>query len=237
MKKLLLPAMLATALVGCGQAEQEDEGVILSTIEQKASYGFGRQVGEQMMQVKSSQDVDVDLDAVIAGIRDTFSGTQSRLTEEEIGAAFTELQHRAQAKVEEANQAAKKVADDFLAENAKKDGVIEVEPGLQYQVLSSGSGGDKPKPEDTVKTHYHGTLIDGTVFDSSVDRGEPISFPVGGVIPGWTKALQLMSVGDKWKLFIHPDLAYGERAAGSIPPNSLLIFEVELLGINEEEGE
>ena len=121
----------------------------------------------------------------------------------------------------------------FLAENAKKDGVKTTASGLQYLVIKSGTGAT-PKLTDGVKVHYHGTLINGTVFDSSVERGQPISFPVGGVIPGWTEALQLMKVGDKWKLFIPAKLAYGEQSPSpAIPPNSVLIFEVELLGIEQ----
>lgn len=121
----------------------------------------------------------------------------------------------------------------FLAENAKKEGVKTTASGLQYKVLKSGTG-PSPKATDGVKVHYHGTLINGTVFDSSVERGEPISFPVGGVIPGWVEALQLMKVGDKWKLFIPAKLAYGEQSPSpQIPPNSVLLFEVELLGIEK----
>jgi FKBP-type peptidyl-prolyl cis-trans isomerase FklB len=121
----------------------------------------------------------------------------------------------------------------FLAENAKKDGVNTTATGLQYKIIKSGAG-DSPKPTDTVKVHYHGTLIDGTVFDSSVQRGEPISFPVTGVIPGWVEALQLMKVGDKWQLFIPAKLAYGEQSPTPvIAPNSVLIFEVELLAIQK----
>jgi FKBP-type peptidyl-prolyl cis-trans isomerase FklB len=123
--------------------------------------------------------------------------------------------------------------DQFLAENAKKGDVKTTASGLQYLVLKSGSGAS-PKLTDGVKVHYHGTLINGTVFDSSVERGEPISFPVGGVIPGWVEALQLMKVGDKWKLFIPARLAYGEQSPSpQIPPNSVLLFEVELLGIEK----
>jgi FKBP-type peptidyl-prolyl cis-trans isomerase FklB len=121
----------------------------------------------------------------------------------------------------------------FLAENAKKEGVKTTASGLQYKVIKSGTG-ESPKSTDTVKVHYHGTLIDGTVFDSSVQRGEPISFPVTGVIPGWVEALQLMKVGDKWQLFIPARLAYGERSPSPvIGPNSTLIFEVELLSIEK----
>ena len=121
----------------------------------------------------------------------------------------------------------------FLAANAKKDGVTTTASGLEYKVIKSGAG-ESPKPDDKVKVHYHGTLIDGTVFDSSVQRGEPIVFPVGAVIPGWVEALQLMKVGDKWQLFIPARLAYGEESpTPTIPPNSVLIFEVELLGIEK----
>jgi FKBP-type peptidyl-prolyl cis-trans isomerase FklB len=128
-----------------------------------------------------------------------------------------------------------KVGADFLAANSKKPGVISLPNGIQYEVLASGpAGGPKPKLTDKVKTHYHGTLIDGKVFDSSVQRGEPISFGLGQVIKGWQESLQLMSVGDKWRIFLPYNMAYGERGAGaSIPPYATLIFEVELLGINE----
>ncbi|MBK8700284.1 MAG: FKBP-type peptidyl-prolyl cis-trans isomerase [Saprospiraceae bacterium] len=131
---------------------------------------------------------------------------------------------------------AAKAGTDFLAANAKKPGVISLPNGIQYEILASGpAGGPKPLLTDKVKTHYHGTLIDGKVFDSSVQRGEPISFPLNGVIRGWQEALQLMSVGDKWRIYLPYNMAYGERGAGgSIPPYSALIFEVELLGINEQ---
>ena len=125
------------------------------------------------------------------------------------------------------------VGETFLAENARKAGVTTTASGLQYKVIQSGTG-ESPKLTDTVKVHYHGTLIDGTVFDSSVQRGRPISFPVGGVIPGWVEALQLMKVGDKWQLFIPANLAYGDQSPSpAIPPHSVLIFEVELLGIEK----
>ena len=130
------------------------------------------------------------------------------------------------------NSSPKPDGETFLAANAKQEGVTTTASGLQYKVLKSGTG-ESPKLTDTVKVHYHGTLIDGTVFDSSVQRGQPISFPVGGVIPGWVEALQLMKVGDKWRLFIPARLAYGDQSPSpAIPPNSVLIFEVELLGID-----
>lgn len=123
------------------------------------------------------------------------------------------------------------VGTEFLAKNATRDGVITTASGLQYQVLQQGTGQQHPTATDTVEVHYHGTLIDGTVFDSSVERGEPISFPLNRVIPGWTEGVQLMHVGDKVRFFIPPELGYGNRSAGKIPPGSVLIFDVELLAI------
>jgi peptidylprolyl isomerase len=127
----------------------------------------------------------------------------------------------------------KKEGDSFLANNKNEEGVTETSSGLQYKVLTAGESENKPSASDRVKVHYHGTLLDGTVFDSSVDRNEPISFGLNQVIKGWTEGLQLMSVGDKYRLFIPSSLGYGNRAAGKITPGSVLIFDVELLGINE----
>uniref|UniRef100_UPI003561F855 FKBP-type peptidyl-prolyl cis-trans isomerase n=2 Tax=Pseudomonas TaxID=286 RepID=UPI003561F855 len=118
----------------------------------------------------------------------------------------------------------------FLAENAKRDGITVLASGLQYEVLNTGTGA-MPTHEDTIRAHYHGTLIDGTVFDSSYDRGQPAEFPVGGVIAGWTEALQLMNAGSKWRLYVPSELAYGEQGVGSIPPHSVLVFDVELLDV------
>jgi FKBP-type peptidyl-prolyl cis-trans isomerase FklB len=133
----------------------------------------------------------------------------------------------------EAQQKAEAAAAEgraFLAENAKRDGVVVLESGLQYEVLSAGDGA-KPTREDSVRTHYHGTLIDGSVFDSSYQRGQPAEFPVGGVIAGWTEALQLMNAGSKWRLYVPSELAYGAQGVGSIPPHSTLVFDVELLDV------
>ena len=138
---------------------------------------------------------------------------------------------KAEAKAKVAGDKNLKEGETFLAENAKKDGVKSTASGLQYKVLKSGSGAT-PKSSDEVKVHYHGKLIDGTVFDSSVDRGEPVTFPVTGVIPGWVEALQLMKVGDKWQIYLPSKLAYGAQGAGGkIGPNAVLVFDVELLGI------
>ncbi len=135
-----------------------------------------------------------------------------------------------QAEAQQKAEAAAAEGRAFLAENAKRDGVVVLESGLQYEVLSAGDGA-KPTREDSVRTHYHGTLIDGSVFDSSYQRGQPAEFPVGGVIAGWTEALQLMNAGSKWRLYVPSELAYGAQGVGSIPPHSTLVFDVELLDV------
>jgi FKBP-type peptidyl-prolyl cis-trans isomerase len=145
-------------------------------------------------------------------------------------AALVAVQQKARAAAAAAGEKQQAATAEFLAKNKLRQGVTATASGLQYEVLVKGNG-PKPKATDTVEVHYHGTLLDGTVFDSSVERGQPVQFPVTGVIPGWIEALQLMSVGDKWKLFIPPSLGYGAQAAGKIPPNSLLIFEVQLISI------
>jgi len=199
-----------------------------NTIELRASYGVGRQMGEQL----ASNPFDgVDADAVAQGVIDALSGKDSQVARPDLEEAFRTIGTRMQEKQAQQAKAQAKVGELFLAENAKKDGITVTESGLQYEIISAGTG-EKPTAKSRVKTHYHGTLIDGTVFDSSVQRGEPIDFAVGGVIAGWTEALQLMPVGSKWRLYIPHNLAYGERGAGaSIAPFSALIFDVELLDI------
>ena len=203
----------------------------LTNPKQKMSYAVGLDLATKL----NRQELDLDAKAIAAGIADGFAGNPA-LTEEQKEAAIMDLQNSARARMEEKQKAAGgtniKAGEAFLAENAKKEGVKTTASGLQYKVIKSGTG-PSPKPTDIVKVHYHGTLIDGTVFDSSVRRNTPATFPVNGVIPGWTEALQLMKVGDKWKLFIPAKLAYGEQGAGPIGPNSVLIFEVELLGIEK----
>lgn len=199
-----------------------------NTIELRASYGVGRQMGEQLA---SNPFEGVDAAAVAQGVIDALTGKDSQVARPELEEAFRTIGTRMQAKQEQQAKAQAKVGELFLAENAKKDGITVTESGLQYEVITAGTG-EKPTAKSRVKTHYHGTLIDGTVFDSSVQRGEPIDFPVGGVIAGWTEALQLMPVGSKWRLYIPHNLAYGERGAGpTIAPYSALIFDVELLEI------
>lgn len=196
----------------------------------RASYALGADIGSNLKR----QELDLDAKALAAGISDAIGG-KTALTPAEVQETLAELRKQYMAQMESKAKVAGsknlKDGEDFLAANGKKDGVKTTASGLQYKVIKSGSGAT-PKPSDEVKVHYHGTLIDGTVFDSSVERGEPISFPVTGVIPGWVEALQLMKVGDKWQIYIPSKLAYGERGSGpKIGPNSALIFDVELLGI------
>ena len=199
----------------------------LDTADQRVSYGIALNMGAN---IARQGGVEIDLSAFIVGLQDGLSGAKPRVSEADIQAAF----QSAQAKVEAAagSGAAKQTeaGNQFLAANKARPGVVTTASGLQYEVLTEGKGA-KPNPDQTVEVHYHGTLIDGTVFDSSVKRGETISFPVTGVIQGWVEALQLMAVGSKWKLFIPAGLGYGNRAQGAIPAGSALIFEVELIGI------
>lgn len=199
-----------------------------TTIEQRVSYGIGRQMGDQL----ASNPFDgVDAEAVAQGLKDTLSGQPSVVAEELMREAFEVVGKRMQAKEAEQAKALAGEGEAFLAENAKREEVTVTASGLQYEILTAGDG-EKPVAASTVRTHYHGTLIDGTVFDSSVDRGEPAEFPVGGVIAGWTEALQLMGTGSKWRLYVPYQLAYGERGAGgAIGPYTALIFDVELIAI------
>ncbi len=197
------------------------------TDEKRVSYGIGRQMGDQLL---GSNIPDLSIDLVVAGLRDAFTQQPSQVDEAALQQAFQGLQAKMQAVAEEVARAAGQAGADFLAQNAERPGVIALESGLQYEVVSEGDGAT-PDASSTVRTHYEGTLISGEVFDSSYKRGEPAEFPVGGVIAGWTQALQLMREGDKWRLFIPAELAYGGRAAGSIPPHSTLIFDIELLKV------
>ncbi|WP_337843625.1 FKBP-type peptidyl-prolyl cis-trans isomerase [Rheinheimera sp.] len=199
-----------------------------TTLEQHASYGIGLQMGQQL----ADNPFDgLDILAVAAGLAAAFQGDEPEVTEQQIRQAFAVITERMEAQQAEQSKALAAAGEAFLAENAKKPGITVTESGLQYEVLVQGKG-EKPTRASTVRTHYHGTLIDGTVFDSSYNRGQPAEFPVSGVIAGWTEALQLMPVGTKLRLYIPHQLAYGERGAGGkIGPFSALIFDVELLDI------
>jgi len=244
--KLKTIATLASAMVlvvSCGgkggeqqvvaQAEAAvEKPAALESIDQKVSYIFGLNVGRQFKQ----DGIELDIDSLILALEDVKQEREFRLTDEQIQQTMTEFQAAQQAKqkaaLDKITEDNKKQGEAFLAENGAKEGVVTTESGLQYREVTNGEG-DNPKAEDTVTVHYKGTLIDGTVFDSSYDRGEPVSFPLSGVIPGWTEALQLMQVGDKWELAIPSELAYGPGGTGrEIGPYATLIFEVELLKIN-----
>ena len=200
----------------------------LTTQELQASYGIGLQMGEQL---KAQPFDGLDISAVAAGIADAFSGEESKVSQQDLQDAFQMISAKMQAVAAEQAKILGVAGEAFLAENAKKDGVTITDSGLHYEVMVMGDG-EKPTAESTVSVHYHGTLIDGAIFDSSVDRGQPAEFPVSGVIAGWTEALQLMPVGSKFKLTVPSALAYGERGAGgAIGPHATLVFEVELLAI------
>lgn len=173
----------------------------------------------------------VDVEALVSGLRDSING-ELQMSEQEIMSALQTLQASLQAQAEAEMQEQAQAGQNFLAENAAREGVMTTESGLQYEVLSEGDDASAPSPEetDTVQVHYEGALTDGTVFDSSLG-GEPASLPLNGVIPGWTEGIQLMQVGDKYRFVIPPELGYGSNAVGPLPANSVLVFEVELLGI------
>lgn len=200
----------------------------IETIEQRVSYGVGRQLGDQL---RNNPFKDFDVSAVQAGLADAIAGADSQVSDEDLNEAFGIVSKKMQELEQAAAKEASAEGEAFLAENAKRDEVTVTESGLQYEVLATGEG-EKPTASSTVRTHYHGTFINGDIFDSSVDRGQPAEFPVGGVIAGWTEALQLMTEGSKWRLFVPYSLAYGERGSqGAIPPYATLVFEVELLAV------
>ena len=208
-----------------------EEAPALKTQKEKVSYSVGVDVAKSF----AKMGMDLDLEVFIKGFKDGFSGKKPLMTDDEMHATMTAFQNDLNNKQSQGKQTAaeenKKAGEAFLAENKKKEGVVALPSGLQYKILKAGNG-KKPTAADTVECHYRGTLIDGTEFDSSYRRGQPASFPVNGVIPGWTEALKLMPVGSKWQLFVPSQLAYGEHGAGAdIGPNATLIFEVELLGI------
>jgi FKBP-type peptidyl-prolyl cis-trans isomerase len=209
----------------------DDKGPELKTTSAQASYGIGLSIGRELQR---QGILEIDVDALAQGLRDTFGEAKPRLTQAQISEALQAFEKEMSAKAAEKRKvlSEKNVREGkaFLDANKKKDGVVTLESGLQYKVLKKGEG-PSPKKTDRVTTHYHGTFIGGKVFDSSVERNEPATFGVGGVIPGWTEALQLMKVGDKWRLFVPSDLAYGPDGRGDIGPHSVLIFDVELLGI------
>lgn len=202
----------------------------LDSDEQRGAYAIGQQLGKAVAKMRYP---DLDVDIVIAGLRDALAGT-SRIGNDELQAGLAALANKAQAARNERNARAAREGEAFLAQNRARQGVVETPSGLQYEVLEGDGSGPHPKPSDTVVVQYTGKLIDDTVFDSSEARGRPAELPLNRVIPGWTEGLQLMRVGDKYRFFIPSNLAYGERGAGDrIPPHAVLIFDVKLLGIKD----
>ncbi|UZE96425.1 FKBP-type peptidyl-prolyl cis-trans isomerase [Alkalimarinus alittae] len=229
MKKTLMAAALLSASTLTLAADPVKP---LETDEQKVSYSFGLIFGKRM----TNDLPNLDLNVFIDGVKDGFSGDTAKLTDaqiEDVLKKFQDSQRKEQLQAFEQIAEKNKIkGETFLADNKNKEGVVTVASGLQYKVINAGAGA-KPTADSVVKVHYSGSLIDGTVFDSSIERGEPVSFPVQGVIPGWTEALQLMSVGSKWNLYIPSDLAYGPGGNRNIGPNETLLFEVELLEIQK----
>ncbi|MFV3415381.1 FKBP-type peptidyl-prolyl cis-trans isomerase [Pseudomonas nitroreducens] len=220
-------ALVGLVLAGCDKQAAEVE---LKTPAQKASYGIGLNMGKSLAQEGMN---DLDSKAVALGIEDAVGKQKQKLTDEELTEAFTALQKRAEEQVAKKNSEALEAGKKFLEENGKREGVVTTKSGLQYEVVKKADG-PQPKASDVVTVHYEGKLVDGTVFDSSIQRGSPIDLPVGGVIPGWVEALQLMHVGEKIKLFIPSELAYGAQSPSpTIPANSVLVFDLELLAIKD----
>jgi FKBP-type peptidyl-prolyl cis-trans isomerase FklB len=233
------PASATTPKTGTAKTATAAAPLVLKTAKQKRSYAIGADIGKKVGGQLKAQSVELDPAMVARGMRDALSGAQPAMTDEEIRATLTELRTQLQQKqaaiAQEASAKNKQEGEAFLSANKGKEGVTTLPSGLQYKVLKQGEG-KKPLATDTVQCNYRGTLIDGTEFDSSAKHGgAPATFPVNGVIKGWTEALQLMPVGSKWQLFIPSDLAYGDRGAGgNIGPGATLIFEVELVSIQEK---
>ncbi|MGE8499415.1 MAG: FKBP-type peptidyl-prolyl cis-trans isomerase [Pseudomonas sp.] len=223
-------ALVGLVLAGC---ESQTSEVKLESPAQKASYGIGLNMGKSLAQ--EGMD-DLDSKAVAQGIEDAIGKKEQRLKDEELIEAFAFLQKRAEERMVAMNEESAKAGKKFLEENGKREGVTTTASGLQYEVLTKAEGA-QPKETDVVTVHYEGKLTDGSVFDSSVERGSPIDLPVNGVIPGWVEGLQLMHVGEKYKLYIPSELAYGEQSPSpAIPANSVLVFELELLSIKNAEA-
>ena len=197
----------------------------------RASYAIGMQIGNSLKQ----QNADIDPDALSTGLKDALAGQQPRLKPEELQAAMTKMNEAAQKKQSEEADKNAKAGDEWLEKNKSKANVKTTPSGLQYEVVTDGTGAT-PKDGDTVKVHYTGTLTNGSKFDSSVDRGQPVEIPVNGVIPGWTEALKMMKAGSKWKLYIPAKLAYGPQTRPGIPANSVLLFDVELIDVKPGTG-
>ena len=232
----LVGLMVAVALQGCGGASQEQE-VTLESADARLSYGIGLRMGQRMF----ADGMQVDVAAYAAGLEDAMTGAEAKLTDEEINTEMSAFQERRQAEAEaervEQAQSNLEAGRAYMEEMSANEDVQTTESGLQYIVMEPGEG-DNPVAADSVEVHYEGRLIDGSVFDSSIERGETVTFGLTQVIPGWTEGLQLMKPGGKFKLIIPPELGYGEGGAGQmIGPNATLVFDVELISIAPAEGD
>ncbi|MEE1675711.1 FKBP-type peptidyl-prolyl cis-trans isomerase [Agarivorans aestuarii] len=247
MKKYFAVSVLAAsilAVTGCQEEKAEAPAaaqVALENVDQQQAYAIGASVSRYIATTLEQQkELGLELDnaLVLKGMQDGLSG-EVAMSEEDIQASLKALDEKlaglVEAKAAEDAAAAKAESDKYLTDNAAREGVTVTESGLQFEVLTAAEG-DKPSAADTVTVHYKGTLTDGSTFDSSYDRGEPATFPLNRVIPGWTEGVQLMSKGAKYKFFIPSELGYGENGAGSIPPNSILVFEVELIEIEKADA-
>ncbi len=236
MKRTILTIMSVLLVASISFAQKKtDKTPALKTKKEKVSYVVGYDLGSKIGGDIKKQGLDFNIDAFVRGMKEAISGTKAVLPDSEMTTAMMafqqEMMEKQQAAAAAAGEAKQKEADAFFALNAKKDSVKVLPSGMQYKILREGTGA-MPTANDTVTTHYRGSLLNGKVFDESYSRGEPISFPVTGVIKGWTEALQLMKVGSKWELYIPSSLAYGERGAGQmIGPNETLVFVVELLAV------
>ncbi|WP_230198388.1 FKBP-type peptidyl-prolyl cis-trans isomerase [Luminiphilus syltensis] len=234
---LLIAPMFVGVLTACQEQAKEPEPVTLDTPNERLAYGVALRMGQRM----KSDGMELDVDAYALGLRDAMEGNDAKLTDEEINAEMIAFQEKLEAD-QQAQREAMATANTeagvaFLEENARREGVVVTDSGLQYEVIEAGDG-DKPTSEDTVEVHYRGTLIDGQEFDSSYSRGQTVKFGVTQVIAGWTEALQLMSEGAKYKLFIPSELAYGAGGAGEIiGPNATLVFDVELVDVVDDDAE
>lgn len=224
MKHPLLGAALLALVAAPALAAEVGE---LTTQQQKLGYSIGLQIGQSLKR----DGLNLDADALAQAIKDIYAGSTPRLSQEERQAVLQTVREEQKKKQAAAAQSALDAGKKFLADNAKKEGVVQTASGLQYKVIKTGNG-KQPTAENTVVAHYRGTLLDGTEFDSSFGRGEPATFPVGGVIPGWQEVLKLMKEGAHWQVYIPAELAYGERGAGdAIGPNQTLIFDIELISV------
>lgn len=233
MKRLLAFVVAGTLFLA---VQVYGEEISLKDKKDKVSYAIGLDVGNAM----KKQSIDINTDIFVKGLKDALSGEKKLMTDDEIRETMTAFSHemaeKQKEKMQKVGEKNKEEGDAFLADNKKKEGVKTLPSGLQYKVIEEGKG-KAPKAGDTVTVNYRGTLIDGTEFDSSYKRGQPATFPVSGVIKGWTEALQLMKEGAKWQLFIPSDLAYGDKGAGGmIGPNAVLIFDVELISVKEAQA-